>query len=191
MFSVSTRGNNGVAVHVPKTFVAINLTEQVSKQYLLDSENFRRAVGRGGITLIDSATAARINNAEGASEEVERVRNITQHVGVMESQQTLTGKTDASRIGVGIDKRGVTVVDPRNQSETEERVSAKVLAIVSDTAEGEMGIINRLRSIREELTAIDANYIIREGRARKLKKLEKSGRAILAQLTDDDEDDEE
>jgi hypothetical protein len=165
--------NNTISVMVPLTFVAICLTEQISKEYLIDSENFRRAVTHGGITLISKAQAEKINSAVGAAEEIERVRSMQVNVGVMESIDTITGKrTRLQKAGRDDDKT----------TKGDDVVNNKVISIIHDDIE-EMDKVNRLRAIRTVLTEADARYIRKEATKAGWKLLIKSANQILSSLT--------
>lgn len=180
MFQCQGRGNNTISVMVPMTFVAINLTDQISKTYLLDSENFRRAVSQGGITLIEGTMAKKINSQSGAAEEVERVKSMAVNVGIMESIDTITGsRTKLAKAD------GDTKADVRQRTASAasavERVNPKVQAIMIDE-QNEISKVNRLRTIRQELTAVDAVYIRQTAERKGWKKLEKAAATILQEL---------
>lgn len=180
MFQCQGRGNNTISVMVPMTFVAINLTDQIAKTYLLDSENFRRAVSRGGITLIDSAMAEKINATSGASEEIARVKSMAVNVGVLESIDTITGSRTKLAKSDNDTKPNVRQ-RTASASAAVEKVSAKVQAIMIDD-QSEMSKINRLRTIRGELTSTDAVYIRQAAERKGWTKLVKAAATILAEL---------
>ena len=180
MFQCQGRGNNTISVMVPMTFVAINLTDQIAKTYLLDSENFRRAVSQGGITLIDSAMAEKINATSGASEEIARVKSMAVNVGVLESIDTITGsRTKLAKSDT--DAKPNVRQRTASASAAVEKVGAKVQAIMIDE-QSEMSKINRLRTIRNELTSTDAIYIRQAAERKGWTKLVKAAATILAEL---------
>lgn len=173
MFQCASRGNNTISVMVPLTFVAICLTDQIAKDYLLESENFRRAVTYGGITLISEEQAQRINSAVGAAEELERVRSMQVNVGVAESISTITGaRTKLSRQDKAL----------ASQNDETKEASNRVKAIMLDDIE-EIDKVNRLRAIRTSLTEADARHIREVATKEGWKLLMRSATQILESLT--------
>jgi hypothetical protein len=91
LFSTPKMHGNGIdAVRVVKTWIPQDLTEQVTKQQLLNSSEFRKTVSKGLIRLInpeyadvvlasDDARAEqqRIANARSASQNIMRAANLT------------------------------------------------------------------------------------------------------------------
>jgi hypothetical protein len=61
------------ALKIPATWLAVDLTMSFPKHRILESTDFRSAVRNELLTIIDDATAKRINNQEGATEERKRL----------------------------------------------------------------------------------------------------------------------
>ena len=71
--------SNGVGldnVEVSATFIPLNLLEQVSRRQLLSSSEFRRAVSRKYIVLLDTEYAKVLLAEEGVAEEQQRLENL-------------------------------------------------------------------------------------------------------------------
>lgn len=75
-FQVPNGSRTGmILIGIPATWVPIDLTEQTSRKSLLESSEFRKAVGLRYIKLLDDKEAQKIIEQDGAKEEYEKVRN--------------------------------------------------------------------------------------------------------------------
>lgn len=63
------RGEGYDNLHVPQTWLACELTDQIPSEQLLASTEFRRLVNKRLIILVDPKTAERLNNQPGAEKE--------------------------------------------------------------------------------------------------------------------------
>lgn len=70
LLSVMSRDGREMAVEIADTWIPIQLTAQASKDSLLNSESFRRAINRGLIELIPVDQAEEILEGEDAKEEI-------------------------------------------------------------------------------------------------------------------------
>ena len=76
---------------IPKTWLPQELTLQIPKAQLIDSSEFRQAINKGLITLIDASSAQVILRQEGAAEEKKRLDDLRRHI-----RQAGAAKTIAS-----------------------------------------------------------------------------------------------
>ena len=141
VFNVPKANGDGVdTIVVPQTFIPIELTELTSKQQLVDSNDFRRALYTGLLSLIPQANAVALLKKTGAKEERERIRR--------ESANTL----GAEMLGIPTD---TSVLDE------DADVVPAVYALMADVSEdtNQMEVINSLRSLASELTVKDYEYV--------------------------------
>lgn len=76
-------------VVVPATFIPIELTEQVSRNQLFNSAEFRKAVSSGMLLLMKSGWASAYLESEDAKAEIDRLRNSQEfHRTVMTATKT-------------------------------------------------------------------------------------------------------
>lgn len=63
------RGEGYDNLHIPQTWLACELTDQIPSEQLLASTEFRRLVNKRLVILIDQKTAEKLNNQPGAEKE--------------------------------------------------------------------------------------------------------------------------
>ena len=151
MFSVS--GNNGITSHlcVPPTFVPIDLTTFAPLSALIVSEDFRRLVTQGHLTIVDNkeVESPEVQNNPKIRREMERVLGIAREVDHTDSESKLT-------LTIGD-------ISPTSASEIEnEQASIEsnelVQQIISLTDNEEL-LENLLDSRGDELTPVQLDYL--------------------------------
>lgn len=76
VIGLSAKDGARESLRVPVTWLPLNLTEQHTRESILQSPNFRRALAQGAITAITEEQAMAEFSREGAEEERARVRRI-------------------------------------------------------------------------------------------------------------------
>jgi len=136
-------------VTVPDTFLPTNLINFITKAQALESSDFKAAIRRGMITIIDEEEANEIESVEGAREERARLENNQAEV------------DNLTRSMLGENEAQVTV--PQNQQEqvqSSSKISPKVESILASSEEnGPITTLNSLRTMESELTIHDLRHI--------------------------------
>lgn len=140
----SATGNSVEPVVVPSTFLPINLTGYVSHKQLIDSSNFRRAITKGLIQLVDEEEANELLGREGATEEKARLAALDAAIDNLIPKTVVDLTDNTGEDAILHDSSGVNV--------------GVVVAINSLADDGELVVINSLRSMGE-LTEVDYKYV--------------------------------
>lgn len=157
---------NGVgddAVTIPATWIPIELTEQVSKNQLFASSDFRKAVSRGLISLVDHKWATDVLKSREATEELERLQNQQEyHRNIM----TAT-KTDDIAIEnpEGLHRQSVATAD-NNMVDDLGKINGISMSVIHTMeilreSKDQKGTIATLRAMGE-LEAKDYKYVLDE-----------------------------
>ena len=73
--NVANQNQRLETIHVPRTWVPIQLTNFIAPKFLLDSNDFRRVVAKGKLALVTKEEAYKIQSTPEAKKEIERLRN--------------------------------------------------------------------------------------------------------------------
>lgn len=142
---------NGIgsdAVVILKTFIPVDLTEQVSRKQLLESSEFRKAVNSRRLELIDQDEYDRLMKEEGAQDELNRLYNDAQ--AYMNTVQSLDNIID----------RENNVVDPAITAHQQKQSRTTESANVGVTEDGEhvnpalLQVVASLEDDKDETAAI-------------------------------------
>lgn len=149
--TVEKQGGGYDSVLIPDTWLPVNLVNEVSRNQLINSSHFRQALKSNMIRLVDNTYAEFLNGQDGA--DVERQRLL-----------------DTGHNPFGAHYEAV----PEKTAKRERECSAKVEHIMGKLAsEGEVGIINSLRTIKTSLEERDLKYVFFEAKKNDCKKLMK------------------
>ncbi len=91
LLAIPKRNGNGQPdpLRIPQTWLPQELTRDIPRQRLLQSSEFRKAVSSQLIGLIDEATAHRILQQNGATEEQQRLAAQTKHIRTAGAARTI------------------------------------------------------------------------------------------------------
>lgn len=152
---INGQGNDTVIV--PNTFIPVPLSEQVSKTQLLASSDFRSAVNRGSLQIVDTDGAEKILETRAAQRELARIRKQQESfrqnvVDLDEVYADIEDTTKGMRDMIGELEGG--------EKTLEDYVQAPVLQLVVDLEESgdEDSAISTLRNI-EKVSTKDLRYI--------------------------------
>lgn len=95
---------------IPQTWLPQELTLQIPRNQLLESSEFRQAINKQLLTLIDEASAQEILSQEGAEEEQSRLRELRRHIRAAGAAKTLTTSSTEITMLTGTEKE--TVANP-------------------------------------------------------------------------------
>ena len=168
VFNVTDEGMGSVIpVTVPDTFLAIDLAARATKDQLVKSHDFRQALNRGLLVLVDEEEGEEINNRPGAAQEQRRLRK----------NQEMSEAIRSASAGAASD-----ATLPKNAPEPAlgdvvgsaelEGIHPRIWAIESKIGEeGEIGVINMIRAIVGDLSLKDLRYVLGVAKAGNHKKL--------------------
>lgn len=139
-------GRNIDTITIPDTFLPIDLIDFVSKKQVLESSDFKNAVRKGLLTLIDVAEAKEIESQPGAKEERDRINDVYKNIDLINSG----AYGDGSEV--------VTVHETGNKSSNALNLRMQSILENADTS-GEVVTMNSLRSIVNDLTIKDLRHI--------------------------------
>lgn len=114
-----------LSIGVPVTWIPINLTEQVAKEHLVQSAEFRRALYRGQLRLIGEDEARTMLSESGATEEASRC-----------SRFNLNGRPMAER----------AAPEEADQSAMLSAAVQGIIQMMLDKSQSDVEIINSIRS---------------------------------------------
>ena len=83
-------GTKSDSLHIPQTWLAIELTASIPRAQLLAASEFRSALQSQLLTLVDAKTAARINSQDGAEEERQRLIEFRRHIRTAGAARTIS-----------------------------------------------------------------------------------------------------
>lgn len=182
-------GRGSTAIIVPLTWMALDLTEQVNREAIIRSSDFRRAVTHKHITLVSKEEAEDINSRDGNEIERERImRELSYDVvetrnGAMEENDD---EDDADNETVGkITRKKAPVNEMSNLNVVgDSDVNPAVIMMFDDEKpQTQEQYINSLRLL-QNLTAKDYKYVFfkaKELGMKKLKLFAKEQREALAE----------
>ena len=150
-------GNGSDTVSVPLTFIPLDLTEQVTKDQLFKSSDFRRAVALGYLVLINDTEAQKLLEIPGAAMEKARLVR-EQRVSAVEEQSKAMGMISPTKDGL-VGEGGI--------------LPAVELIMVDAVDKDQVEIINSLRSMESEMDAKDFEYVKSQATILKYAKLGK------------------
>lgn len=160
----SLQGNTADTIIIPRTFIPINLTEQVSKKQLVQSSDFRKAVARGLLILTDEETAKTILGRRDSIIEKERLK-----MEAMKSRELL----NANNMAVVAEGEGTSATDNKENVQLIRDVSPAVMQVMADTkGRQQIEIKNSLQNIGT-LTQKDFEYVLSNSSEQGLSKLAK------------------
>jgi len=93
-------------LHIPQTWLAIELTRTIPRSQLLHASEFRTAIDNQLIQCVSAKSAASINSQEGADEERSRLAEFRRHVRAAGAARTLgkgIGEIKMVTVGNGAD----------------------------------------------------------------------------------------
>ena len=115
VIEVSNSAGSKTQVIIPATFIPLNLTDQVPKKFITQSDRFRQAVFRKLIVPVTEEYAKRVLSSEGASTELERLRTFTSNASVVHeasiSNVMDTNKHEQESWKVGLSQPVVTLCE--------------------------------------------------------------------------------
>lgn len=133
-------------VTIPCTFLPTNLINYVTKEQILESSDFKNAIRRGFLCIIDEKEAEELESQPGAQEERIRVQN-----------------EEAEKINISRSLLGENsdIQPPQSQaSQNKSGINPKVEAILSNHSDnGNVATLNSLRNISPDLSIRDLRYI--------------------------------
>lgn len=121
-------GNGNDLVKINRTFIPMNIANQVPKRQLLESSEFRKCVNNAEISIITPEYATLLLDTPEAREEVKNLENEAQRI-----KSYLTGES---------------IVDTDGESKKEILVSAKLQSLVADATRDDktdIGILTDLK----------------------------------------------
>jgi len=170
----SLQGNTSDTIIIPRTFIPINLTEQVSKKQLVQSGDFRRAVARGLLILTDEESAKAILSRKDAQTEKERLKREAMKA------RDLLGQTNMAVVAEG---DGTSATDNSENTQLIRDVSPAVMQVMADTKGREqIEIKNSLQNIGN-LTQRDFEYVLSNSTDQGLSKLAQWAERKIERLT--------
>lgn len=163
LFTCPRKGTNDVnCVRVPDTFIPINVLDHIPKDQLLDSVDFRNALNKGLIVIIDELEAREILSKPGVDQEIDRLNQ----------QQS---KINTAHAAIGAD-----IINTEEPTTRVHRKVEQILNQVGDT--GEVGAINQFRNIQDDIELEDLEYIMTYASKRGLKNIKKYARNRLNEI---------
>ncbi len=180
----SLQGNTSNTVIIPRTFIPINLTEQVSKKQLVQSSDFRRAVASGLLILTEEESANSILQRKGAIVESERLRKEARKARDLLSQ---------ANMAVVAEGESTSATDNSENTQLIRDVSPAAMQVMADTkGRQQVEIKNSLQNIGN-LTQRDFEYVLSNATEQGLSKLAKWAERKIEKMTtvaaEDDEED--
>lgn len=137
-----------IDVKIPDTFLPFNVLKRVTRTQLADSQDFRRAEATGLIELIDDESARRLLSRPGAKRELARLKRHDEQISAYQSAFYAGAKAP---VQTRIDDDG---------SEEEPQLHQRVMGIEAYIRDNtQVGAINRLRAISEELSRADLRHV--------------------------------
>ena len=148
VFNVTDQASSqAVPVGVADTFLAINLLDKVMKKQLTESLDFRQAISRGLLRLIDETEANEINSRAGARQEFARLQKRRDVDNIVQSA-SYGGASEASALQEGdAGESELSGIHPRLWG-----LAEKI------HQNGEITIINQMRAVVGELSIKDFRY---------------------------------
>lgn len=159
IFTVPKQNGNGVdSVMVPITFLPIDLTEQVSKKQLIESSEFRRAVRLNIISIIGEDDAQKLLSVRGADKELARLR--------LELETSMGTPSEVNNVmapQINVESATASGEGDDNSAPRVDGVLGALLTLMSSLSDSdEVDVINSLRSLEDDMVAVDYNYVIQE-----------------------------
>lgn len=175
-------GNGADILRVPRTFLPIELTQQVPRSQLLESAEFRKTIGQKLLKLVTSEYAAVLLSTEEAKDESERIRNednkaraLLKKAGVVEGENSSgVGEDDEEEyfeVANGTEKKkGKRAAVSKSSAKEETAATAKksgpsmkvqsIVAAASRDEKTETQIIAQLKNTR--LKNADLSYLSKQ-----------------------------
>lgn len=164
---------NPVPVQIPDTFLAIDLLEKATKQQLSDSADFRQALDRRLLVLVDEDEALEINSRAGANTERRRLQRRRETSAAMQSA-SYGGVSGATAL---VDETGEEAEATANELAG---IHPRLWGVAEKVREeGEIGVINSLRAVVDDLSIKDLRYARKVAREEEFSKLGKYAGAQL------------
>ncbi|QJT71072.1 hypothetical protein GR11A_00034 [Vibrio phage vB_VcorM_GR11A] len=170
------KGNGKDTILIPNSWMAVDLVHQVHPLQLSESNDFRRLIRSGVVTLLTEKQAAKHNNRPGAEEEAERLR-----------REQLNIETDASARGMGGQGASLfggdvqTIMTPEEQKLGEPSVQVETLMLEAENTD-QVALINSLRNIVSSLTQADLKFVRKQAKGLGYTKLTKWSNSQLKKL---------
>lgn len=167
---------NGVGedtVIIPDTFIPVDLTEQVSKQQLIASSEFRKSLSSRRLELIEPERAEKLLSSQEARDERDRLFNLMEahrnSVVELEGYEVDTGVVDPAMEGImGESTAGMAAMGGRIDTGTNEVSISQVLLKLEEDNDEKAAIVT-LRNI-SGMTRKDYKFTYKNC-ARKYKKV--------------------
>lgn len=162
-FQIPGGDGNLVPIEVPYTFVAVNLSDQVSPKTLLASESFRKVISRRLLTIVTAEHADSINKSSQARRELDNIANGIP-IGVAETMKTVSGfgngKMETRTSAVALELNEVNSLAFGHEEVVEElRVDPRILSIMNNVNMEEDDRLNLLRSNKASIKLVDSFFI--------------------------------
>ena len=156
VFRVYDRAGGSTSVNVPDTWLPIDLTEMASREQLLSSSDFRGAIRNGMLVLLKEKQAQELMAKRGATDEVQRVRNLSQEVDNERSTRLAqfmdATNSDVLPQGEDTSEAQQRIANAQARSKLHQRIQTAEDVLLE---QGEMAVVNRLRPVEGELSALD------------------------------------
>ena len=144
-------------ITVPDTFLPTNLINFTSKSQVLESSDFKSAVRRKFLTIIDEEEAIEIESLPGAKEERNRIDN----------HQLEVDNLTRSMLGEDTEVAAMTT---QQTTPNKNEVSPKIKSILENYEEnGAVATLNSLRTIESDLNTDDLRYIKKFAKKHRIK----------------------
>jgi len=138
--------NTQVPIRIPKTWIPIELSEQVDKGALLKSHSFRQAVFNGTLVLIKPEAAIKtLESEEGKAEDA----NVRERMRSMAATGTLSEQT-------------------KSEEDPLAAIAPQVIEIMGREGISDVERFNELRTIESQLTKEDCEYVAKKASSSKL-----------------------
>jgi len=143
-------------IRIPNTFLPTDMTTSVPRDQLLASSDFRQAVTKGLIELIDDSEAKAILSKPGASEELTKLSRPQHEVSAERIEEELANPIKTAKVQVLLSRIGEL---------------------------GEVGVINTLRTMEEDIDVGEYTGIKAEALTKGFKRLVKYVDNRLAEIS--------
>jgi len=140
-----------VALRIPKTWVPVEISEQVDKQGLLKSHSFRQAVFNGTLDLVPVDDALEVLESKEGRSEYNSMRERMRIIASGATQATSSNEVEDAQ-------------------EEAQRLSPQVIEIMENDTLTDESRYNSLRTIEAQLSVDDCKYIARKASHANLRK---------------------
>jgi hypothetical protein len=133
-----------VSLHLPKTWLPINLSDRLPKKALVESANFLNSLHKGLIVPVTPEYAAEINGREGADEERRRLKELEEAVKAASRAKDINVEISGmKRDTLSSNSRGT--IDVTNVSLSDNTIPAE--AVTEEVSANFKALVKRLNSI--------------------------------------------